>query len=289
MASIEGYCTVEDVEDVLQEASLDGALGANNNLIVQKAIGAQTEWVEKSTDRHWYVSGGVSPDKEGIVFTDVQSRDDEHSLPTHGGYVAGAYGSDPNRATSTTGTVFSSEPKTTKPKQEIRLATGDIDDDTVPAYTRIPLARKDADAVNSLHIANADGGYDDWVASNDYSGGVGFDQHAGDDFYVRINSGGAASLNIDVHSLDDDLFTLSNAIVIDYDFGTDGLPQSVRQGVAKLAASWLADNEEFRSAIPNDGQLVDVETKADRWERQGRQQLQPHIEEPYALPREQQA
>lgn len=284
-----GYCTVEDVRDVFQDNGFTGALAANNDLAVQKAIAAQTQWVQKATKRHWYVSGGLSEDKRGMVFSDVLTRDDEEDISTHAGYVDGAYGDDRFRATNTSGTVFSSnQTASAKPKQQIRLDRGDLEDDTTPAYTRVQLARKDADALNSLHIANASGGYDDWVASNDYDGGVGFSSHVGDDFYVRINSGGVSELYIDVHSLDDDIAYLSSAVLVDFDYGQDELPQSVRQGVAKLAASYLILDDDLQTAIPDDGQLVNLETKADRWERQGRERLTDHIEEDYLLPREQQ-
>jgi hypothetical protein len=285
MASINGYCTVEDVRGVFQDAEYSGALAETNNLIVQKAIGAQTEWLEKATKKHWYVSGGLDTDKRGLAFESVKTRDDEHSLPTHGGYVDGAYGSDPYRATNTSNTVFSSQQSAEPdPKKQIRLDRGDLEDDTVPAYTRIQLERKDADALNKLSVANANGGYDDWVASNDYSGGVGFDSHVGDDFYVRINSGGVSELYLNIHSLDDDIAYLSNAVLVDFDFGDDELPQTVRQAVAKLSAEWLVNDDEFRTMIPDNGQLQGLESKAQAWKEQALRSLEPWIEDADKIP-----
>lgn len=258
-----GWCTLEDVRRALRKASLPGDVGQENQIAIDK-IEAQTEPLEKVLNRHWYAESGDQILTEASSVTIPQSpltRDDEHSLPTHGGYVVGANGDDPTRATATTGTVFASPPSGPAPKDEIRVATGDPDDDTTPTYTRLQLNRKDVDAVNSLHIANADGSYDDWVASNDYDGGVGFSSHVGDDFYARVNNGGVSELYINIHSLDDGLFTLSNAVVVDFDYGHAGIPQNVRQGVANLAAAELV--EEAVIEIPQNTTLYDIETKAE--------------------------
>lgn len=273
-----GFCTVDDVRRVFQDKNLTGALSANTNQIVVDAITGQSDWIERASKKFWYDSGGISEDTQGVVASSAETRDDEHSLPTHGGYVDGAYGGH-DAYTTTTGTVFDSSPTDAPdPKEQIRAATGDLDDDSTPTYTRIRLERKDVSSVNSLHIANADGGFDDWVASNDYDGGVGFASHAGDDFYVRENSGGVSDLYIDIRSLDDDIFTLSNAVLIDIDYGEDGIPQGVRRGVALIAAAELVTDDEFVAAIPDDGQLTDVETKAERWDSAGREKLSPYLD-----------
>jgi hypothetical protein len=259
-----GWCTLEDVRRALRKASLPGDVGQEDQIAIDK-VEAQTEPLEKVLDRYWYAESGDQILTEASSITIPQSpatRDDEHSLPTHGGYVDGAYGGEPYRATNTSNTAFSSEQTASSdPKKQIRVATGDLDDETTPTYTRIQLDRKDADTVNALHIATADGGFDDWVASNDYDGGVGFDSHAGDDFYVRVNNGGVSELYIDIHSLDDGLFTLSNAVVVDFDYGHAGIPQNVRQGVANLAAAELV--EEAVIEIPENTTLYDIETKAE--------------------------
>lgn len=272
------YCTVDDVRRVFQERDLSDVLAEDNNEPVIRAIQGVSEDVERRADKHWYLSSGLDEDTEGIIATSVQTRDDEHDIPTHGGYVDGAYGGEPYRATNTSNTVFSSQQTASPdPKQQIRLDRGDLDDDTIPAYTRIQLERKDVDAINSLNIANDDGGYDDWVASNDYDGGVGFDSHAGDDFYVRINSGGVSELYIDIHSLDDDVAYLSNAVVVGFDYGDEELPQDVRRGIGLLTASELVLDDEFATGVPDNGQLTNVETKAQRWERTGWEKLDYYL------------
>lgn len=271
-----GYCTVDDVRRVLQEAELSQALQANNSQIVVDAIEGLAQWLEKATKKHWYESGGISEDDANVVDTAAKTRDDEYSLPTHGGYVAGAYDSQPDRWTTTTGTVFDVRTDEPDPKEQIRLAFGDLDDDTIPAYTRIRLDRKDVSAVNSLNVVNKDGGYDDWTGA-DFSGGVGTSSR-GDDWWVRENNAGWSELYLDVHTLDDDIVSLRNAVYVDYDYGEDGLDQTVRRGVAQLAASELVTDDEFQTSLPDQGQLVSIETKAQRWERQGLRKLSHHFE-----------
>lgn len=271
-----GYCTTEDVRRVFQDASLSGALADNNRRAVVDAVEGLTEWIDQATLKHWYVPGGISEDNENIVDASAKNRNDEHSLPSHSAYVVGAYDDNPRQITTTTGTVFSSRTGEPEPKEQIRLAFGDLEDDTIPAYTRITLERKNVVAVNILNVVNKDGGFDDWVASNDYSGGVG-NSNRGDDWWVRVNNHGVSELYLDVHAMDDDLASLSNAVYVDIDYGQDSLPKTVRRGVAQLAASELVQHDEFRTAIPNDGQLMNLETKAETWERRGLEKLKHHF------------
>lgn len=273
----DGYCTADDVRRLLQEKDFSGALADNSKQAVQDAIKGWTEWINKHTKKHWYVAGGISEDTEGIVPTSVKTRDDEYDLPTHAGYVVGAYDGNQDRATTTTGTVFSSSDTSPQQKEQIRLATGrDLNDDTIPAYCRIRLDRKNVDALNSLNVVNASGGYDDWVASNDYAGGVGT-ANRGDDYWVRVNNDGWSELYLDVHSLDDDVASLSNAVYVDYDFGDPDLPKGVRRAVAHLAAATLLEDEEFRAAVPDNGQLVNVQSKSETFEERGKDLLDHHL------------
>ena len=270
-----GYCTTEDVRRVFQDKSLTSALSADNKQIAVDAITAQTQWIQRETHKHWYESGGISEDNENIVATGVKTRDDEHSLPTRAGYVPGAYEDSSDAVTSTTGTVFSSS-RDPDPKEQLRISFGDLSDDTIPTYTRIRLNRKDVDAINELHVANETGGFDDWVADSAYTGGVG-DSNRGDDYWVRTNNRGVAELYLNVHSMADDIVSLTNAVYVDFDYGDDSLPADVRRGVALIAAAELVTDDEFQSTVPDNGQLVNVETKAERWERQGRDKLEQHF------------
>jgi hypothetical protein len=286
-----GYCTTEDVRRVLQDTEFDSVLSEDSKQIVVDAIEAQSQWLEKATNNHWFVSGGIGEDTEGVVDTGPLTRDDEHDIPRRGALVHGASERERYRYNRNSDALLEAGPRHDRrrwtehrrePKREIRLATGDLHDETIPTYTRIRLDRKNVSAVNELSVVNAQGGYDDWVSDADYDGGVG-NSFRGDDYWVRINNDGVAELYLDVHAMDDDIATLSNAVYVDIDFGIDDLPQSVRQAVAKLAAAWLVHDDEFRTSLPDSGQLVGVETKAQAWEREARRGLRPHITEEWAL------
>lgn len=288
--SSHGYCTVEDVRRVLQEADLGQALQADNHQIAVDAITGLSEWLEKATRKHWYVSGGITEDGEGIVPTDVFTRDDEHDIPSHGATVHGASDREHYRFAKNSDALLEAGPRHDRrrrhydrPKQEIRIAFGRPDalewpvDENIPAYTRIRLARKDVSAVNTLNVVNESGGFDDWT-SGTYTGGVG-NANRGDDWWVRENNRGVSELYLNVHAMDDGIASFSSAVYVDIDYGEADLPKGVRRGVAQLAASELITDDEFQTSIPDQGQLVNVETKGQNWERRGLRKLSPHIVE----------
>ncbi|MFB6237521.1 MAG: hypothetical protein ABEH81_04035 [Halopenitus sp.] len=265
-----GYCSLDDVQRALLETDSDfntGALGESNNQTVKNAIAAQTEWLEKTLSRHWYAPNGADRDSEGSIFTSVKSRDDEHDLPRHAGLVHGASERRRHQYRQNSDALLEAGPRHERrrtdyrePKQEIRLSFGDLRDDTVPAYTRLRLNRKDVQAVNELSVVNANGGYDDWVVSTDYSGGVG-NTNRGEDYWVRVNNGGVSELYLDVHAMDDDLASLANAVYVDVDYGHEGVPRNVRQAVGFRAAAYLVEKAVIE--IPSNATVYNIETKAD--------------------------
>ncbi|MFC4549383.1 MULTISPECIES: hypothetical protein [Halorussus] len=263
-----GYCTVEDVRRALREASLPGDVEQDRNIVLD-AITSQTEWLEKTISRHWYIPGGISEDSDNLIPTGPNSRDDEHDIPTHGALVDGASERERFRYSRNSDALLEAGPRHDRqrwqdlrrePKQEIRLSTGNIYEEDIPAYTRIRLARKDVKAITELSVVNKKGGYDDWVASSDYTGGVG-NQHRGKDYWVRINNGGVSELYLNVHSIDDDIPSLSNAVYAALDYGHEGIPRNVRRAVAFLAGSDLV--EEAVVEIPQNATVYNIETKAD--------------------------
>lgn len=281
-----GYCTVDDVRRVFQEADLTGAISEDPQMVVD-AITGLTEPVEKATRRHWYMSTAPSEDNQNLIDTDPNTRNDEHDLSTHGGFVHGASELDRHRHRANSDALLEAGPRYDRrrrgfrrPKRELRIAFGGPMaleppvDETVPAYTRITLNRKDVTAVNELSVVNEAGGYDDWTV--DKTGGVG-NQNRGEDYWVRINNGGRAELYLDVHAMDDQIPSFSNAVYLEIDYGHEGIPGNVRRGVAFLAASELIVDDEAVAQIPDQGQLVNVETKAERWERLGVQKLEPYV------------
>jgi len=267
-----GYCTPDDVRRALREADLPGDAARDRRIVID-AIAAQTEWFEKEYKRHWFVPGGVDTDPDELIPTSAKTRNDEHDLPTHGGFVHGASERDRPFGRESSDALLEAGPRHDRrrrhrrePTQEIRIALGAPDaldhpvNESPPAYTRIRLDRRDVQAVNELHVINADGGYDDWVASSDFAGGVGT-PHRGEDYWVRINNGGVSELYLDVHSLDDDTPSLSNAVYVDIDYGHEGLPRTARRGIANRAAAALAEDAAIQ--IPANAEVYSVDTLAE--------------------------
>ncbi|GGO01805.1 hypothetical protein [Haloarcula pellucida] len=281
-----GYCTTEDLRRALRKASLPGDV-TQDTRIAADAIVSRTEWLEKTYDRHWYAPTGAAILDEASnvdIPTSTNTRDDEEDIPTHGGMVHGASENERYRYRQNSDALLESGPRYERrrkhyqdPKEEIRIAFGRPEsleppvDDTVPAYTRITLARKDAKAVNSLSVVNAEGAFDDWVASNDYDGGVG-NTHRGEDYWVRVNNGGVSELYLDVHAMDDDIPSFSDAVYVDFDYGHEGIPRTVRRAVANWAAADLV--EEAVIEIPQNATVYNVETKADELERKAEELME---------------
>lgn len=268
-----GYCTVDDLRRALRKKGLSGD-AAQDSAIATDAIEAQSEPLEKALHRHWYEPDGIQEASDITIPAAPKTRDDEHDLPSNAGYVIGNDGSK-DGWTPATGTIFETGRDRPQLKEQLRLASGTLDDETIPTYTRIRLARKDVDAVNKLSVINETGGYDEWVASSDYDGGVG-NSFRGDDYWVRVNNGGVSELYLDVHAMDDDIPSFSNAVYVDIDYGHEGIPMNVRRAVAMLAGADLV--EEAVIEIPQNTTLYNIETKADEMRATAESLLSPYHE-----------
>lgn len=274
-----GYCTLGDLRRALRGAELPGDIKQDKQIAVD-AIAAQTNPVEKSLSRHWYEPGGIEDASAIDIPTGPKTRDDEHDINTRGGLVHGASERKHGPARTNSDALLEAGPRYNRrrrdrrdPKREIRLSFGDLRDDSRPAYTRIRLERKDVVAVNELHVVNSDGGFDDWVASDDYQGGVGT-QHRGEDYWVRRNNGGVSELYLNVHAMDDDPASLSNAVYVDIDYGHEGIPRDVRRAVAFRAASDFV--EEASIEIPENATVYNVESLAEEFERKADELLEAY-------------
>lgn len=274
----ERYCTVDDVRRALRSADLPGDV-AQDVQILTDAIAAQTEWFEKTFKRHWYEPDASS----NLLPTGPKTRDDEHDLPTHGGLVHGESEHERHRYRENSDALLEADPRhehrrehRRDPKREIRIATGEYHhhhETAAPAYTRITLDRRDVQALNQLLVIGADGSYTDWVGSDDYSGGM-WPDALGEDYYVRINNSGVSELYIDVHALDDDIASLSNAVYVDIDYGHEGIPKTARRGIAFRAAADLAEDAAIQ--IPENAQVYNVETLAEQFERKAEELLEAY-------------
>jgi len=278
-----GYCTLEDVRRALRSADLPGDIQQDEQIAVD-AVLAETEPLERSISRHFYEPNGIDEADAIDIPTAPKTRDDEHDIPRSAALVHGASERDRHQYRENSDALLESDPRhdrqrrdhTRDVKREIRIAIGEYHDgyhDDTPAYTRITLGRHYVETINKLLVIGVDGSYTDWVASDEYSGGVGL-SHRGEDYWVRINNGGISELNINVHALDDDIPSLSNAVYVDLDHGHEGIPRAVRRAVAMRAGAEFA--EEATIQIPDNATVYNVETKADRMRSKANELLEEY-------------
>jgi hypothetical protein len=243
-----GYCTLEDLRRALREAQLPGDIQQDTQIAVD-AITAQTEWLEKTLKRHWYAPTEASILDEATeidIPTGPKTRDDEEDIPTSSAVI--------------------------------------IEDDSGPSpktsqgdYAKIGLARRDAEAIEALHVRTADGTYEDWAASSDYTEGPW--PPSGEDYYLRVNSGGWSRLYLDSTNLlvdgEDDEYVLDSfatAVYVEFSYGHEGIPRNVRRAVAFRAASDFVD--EAAVQIPENARVRSVESLADQMERKADELLE---------------
>lgn len=233
----DGYCERQDVLDVLEEASLSGAY-SQRPAIVDTAITGLTEYLRDETGRHWYDSSGTEEDL--IPTAAVSATEMRHDVP-----------SSPHRQDRQ---LFAHH-------QGARYPVS-----TNGPYVRIPLDHHGVTSVTALRVRDSSGEFNDWVADSDIV------QGRGEDYYLSTptdaGSGGRTRLYLHEGTLPC-VVDYDGMLLLDYDYGRDGIPDTVNRMTALLAASQLVTADEFVTAIPDSGQLVNVETKAQRWERQG--------------------
>jgi len=238
-----GYCTLEDVRRVLRKADLPGDVGQDEQIAVD-AILAETEPLQRSLKRHFYEPGGIDEASAVTIATEPKSRDDEESIPTGGSHIVG-------------------EPVTPKTWQG--------------SYTRIELGRRYAESIDELLVRTPDG-YEDWVASDEYTGGM-WPDALGDDYVLRINNGGVSHLYLDSEQfLDEDgeplIDSFSNAVYVTFTYGHEGIPPAVRRAVAMRAGATLAEDAVIE--IPSNATLYNVETKAEEMRSEANRLLEEY-------------
>jgi len=275
-----GYCTVPDVRRALQETVADfdsGAWGANSQQAVIDAIAAQTEWLEKTIKRHFYVPSGIDEDNYDLIPTATKSRDDEEDIPTRGFLTT----STTERSSHYPPTWVDYDPDegdTPEYGEMDGLSPKTVQGD----YAAIELARRDADAISALHVRTADGTFEDWVASSDYSGGSW--PPSGEDYYLRVNNGGWSRLYLDTTNLlkqgetnEYVLDSWANAVYLEWSYGHEGLPQTVRRAVAFRAGAELLLDDQANLGIPENSQLVSAESKKQAMEAKAEELLEVYL------------
>lgn len=240
----DGYCEVADVSSVLQ----DDFPGSNPSTSeVEDAITGFTQWVRAKTNSHWYDSNNQPGD---LV---------------------------PTSARSTTGIRLDVP---SSPHRQDRQLLHDEQGIRYPVthagpYARIRLPHYSVQTLNALEVRDRDGDVTDWTSDPDISSGK------GNDYYLHVDGGeiDTSYLYINADSIGPrtdyrDLLTL------DYDYGRDAQNkewQTVRRAVATLAAADVALDDDIQAAVPDDGQLVPVNTKSDKMINRAMKQLRPYF------------
>jgi hypothetical protein len=136
-------------------------------------------------------------------------------------------------------------------------------------YTRIRLDKHYGGSLSALEVQDTGGGWTDWVADSNYE--------AGTDYELYVEAGSTSSPSyVDLRArLLPRLSNYDNAVRVSYDYGRSELPQTVRRAVAlKTAAELLAPDDDASLGIPENANLVAVESKVQALERQAEEKLE---------------
>jgi len=248
MASVDvGYCTTEDVRLALREVDLE--VGNLDPEFVRPAILGESEWIQEDTDRHWFAEDGVDNDDgdEPMVSAEPLTHEyDEQDIP-----------SSPHADNAQ---AFRGSRRGRQPRYPARFAG---------PYTRVGLARRDVIDLEELLVRNQDGSVTDWVEDDRREEG------RGEDYYLQVDdSSGRTHLYLHTGSIPR-LSDYGAAVTATYSYGTE-ITTTVRRATASLAASDLLRDDEAAISIPDSGQLVPIETKADKLYEKGLRLLEIH-------------
>jgi len=240
-----GYCTVDDVRRALRSANLPGDAAQDSDIVVDAIVG-QTEWLQEWTNRHWFVSGGISEDDDDLIPTSTKTRqDEEQDIPS----------------TPHAGPGQMQVPASRQARYPLR---------NNDPFTRIKLDKQYAQTLSAVKVKDASGSFTDWTASNDYA--------QGEDYRLYVDAGSTSSPSyVDLRArVLPRLRNYDTAVRVSYDYGLDELPRTVRRAVALKAAAQLLTDDEAAMAIPDDGQLTSAETKVQAMERQAEELLEAY-------------
>lgn len=245
----DGYCEPDDVRQALQsnDRSFNNTDSLATDIVEAEIVGAST-WLRKMANVHWYDSGGQSSDL----------------VPTS-----------PRSATNVRLDVPSS------PHRQDAQLFHDGRDLRYPVttdgpYARIELPHRFVSSLTTLNVRDRGGDVTDWTADPDITEGV------GGDYYVRQEDKegtGATFLYVRAAAIGARV-NFDGLLVLDYDYGLDEQSESwqdVRKGVAHLAAAELVDEDDVLSQIPDNGQLVGVDTQAQSHLDRAMKYLQPYL------------
>jgi len=238
-----GYCSPEDVRDALQEANLSGPL---NEAITEAHILGESEWIQEDTNRHWYDPDAADSDLVGNSPLTFSEDELDIDASPHSGSAQ----------------LFRSDSGGwAEPRYPVRHAG---------PYTAVRPQRRDVREVTELLVRDATGEFEDWVASSEYQEG------RGEDYYLQVDDAtGQTRLYLDIGQLPR-LADYDAAVVASYEYGVDELPGTVRQATASLAGAAMLREDGQTAGVPDDGQLVNLATRADELYERGMRLLEIH-------------
>lgn len=241
-----GYCEPDDVRTALQNESLGGSVSAS---IIEPDIAAISDWLRKMSNRHWYDSSGVASD---LVATEAESATNVRcDVPS------GAHANDRQIHLGDRGVKYP------------RSIDG--------PYCRIPLPHAFVESLTTLEVRQRDGSVVDWTSASDKASG------RGDDYYLLEEDKeghGRSVLRVHEASIGPRV-DYDGLLTLDYEYGLDAQDQQwddVRRGVAALTAAQVIVEDDVLTAIPDNGQLVGIDTKAQRLLDRGLKYLNPYLE-----------
>lgn len=248
------YCTDGDVEKVMQETSgsfSNEPLGTDN---VEVAVTAASRWFARKSNAHFYDSG-ATPDLANSAQSVGDIRLDVPSSPHR-----------------QNGQLFrSGDPLL--PEQEYPNTHG-------AGYVRVRLPKRYVSSIDVLNVRDTAGELTDWVSDPDFA------QGRGEDYYLQNdgNDGaGRSYLYVRAGSIGH-LVNYEDALLVDLTYGLDWQDTEwtdARIGVAHLAAAHLVTDDDVLSQIPDNGQLVGLDTQAERHlNRAMEMYLAPYLEVP---------
>ena len=261
-----GYCTVDDLRRALRDADLPGDAAQDREIAID-AITGQTEWLQETTHRHWYEPNGLDEDTDNIIPTSpLTHNEDEQDIPTRAFLTT----AEDDRSSYYPPTWIDSDPND-DPEPDYGEMDGLSPQQHRGPFTRVSLFRRDVSSLSELLVLSSTG-YEDWVASNEYTEG-----RTGD-YYLHVDdSHGLSQLYLNTESLDSKLKNYAGAVVATYDYGLEGLTTTVRRAVAMRAAAQLLTDDEAALGIPENASMVSAESKVQTLERQAEELLEVHL------------
>jgi hypothetical protein len=239
-----GYCTAEDVRTALQEVSLSGPTDTE---FVDPEIIAASTWLRKTSGRHFYDSEATTDPLATGARSIETVRLDVPSSPH-----------------AQRGQIHAHDRGVRYP------VTSD------GPYTRLPLPHAYVESLDALKIRDRDGGVTDWTADPEYEEGVGADYYVQEE---NLEGRGASYLYLRATAIGTRR-DYAGLVVADYQYGLDEQTESwadVRRGVANLAAAELVVDDDVLSSLPDNGQLVSLDTQADRLLERGMKYLRAYL------------